>query len=391
MRAQRFVVGVRRTVLGVLSVILLTMVTLGAELEAQEEGPAVFASIVGRVVSADSLEPLAAASVVLIGCDKLLTCFEFLDFTLTGEDGSFRIQVYTSVLDLGVEHFQLRVESGLHQSLLTELFPVSEGEVFEIGDLALDPVRFIGTVSGRLVDRLDGRPLSGELPLHASATLERCAEFCEILTGILVDSEGRFVVDGVQVGAEVGTFRISGFADQYEPSSSPLFTLGEVEDLDLGDLSLDPWPVQLTDIHPCGDIPAGGGTCRFELMVRNGEETRFSGAVWAIVESPILGSFAGSTRFQLGKVGADNPMPHRFNLASGQQELFEFDFEVPEEVMNGSFFCATVLVGRDPVPQIDTLGERFLFCIFKGVDGFEVVPELKGRKMLESLRRTPLP
>lgn len=392
MRAHTFVVRMRRPVFGVSWMVLVSMVTLGAELEAQTGASTAPTSIVGRVVAADTLAPLPGAGVDLFGCNEFL-CFRFLGFTLTEDDGSFRFDtdLFGEPLEAGL--YQLNVGAGLYQGLLTEPFLVSEGEVFDVGDLLLERLRFIGTVSGRLVDLIDGRPLSGGPPSHAVASLQRCDEvdFCEFVTDILVDLEGRFAVDGEGIGAEVGSYRILGFAQQYELSITPRFALGEDEDLDLGDIAMDPWPVQLFEIHPCDHLPVEGGTCRFDLIVRNGEEERFSGAVWGLVEGLGIGSFVGSTRFQVGRVGADNPMPHRFNLASGDQELFELEFEVPEEVMNGSFFCATVLVGRAPSPHLDTLGERFLFCIAKGLEGFEVVPEAKGRRMLESLRRTPLP
>lgn len=391
MRAHTFVVRMRRTVFGVSWMVLVSMVTLGAELEAQTGGST--ASIVGRVVAADTLAPLPETGVELFGCDGFF-CFQFLGFTLTEVDGSFRFDADFSGQPLQAGSYQLQVAGGgLYRGLTTEPFLVSEGEVSDVGDLLLERVRFIGTVSGRLVDLIDGRPLSGGPPSHAVASLQRCDEvdFCEFVTDILVDLEGRFAVDGEGIGAEVGSYRILGFAQQYELSITPRFALGEDEDLDLGDIALDPWPVQLFEIHPCDHLPAEGGTCRFDLIVRNGEEERFSGAIWGLVEGLGIGSFVGSTRFQVGRVGADNPMPQRFNLASGEQELFELGFEVPEEVMNGSFFCATVLVGRAPSPHLDTLGERFLFCIAKGLEGFEVVPETKGRRMLGSLRQAPLP
>lgn len=384
MRTQRCVVGKCRTVLGVLLTVSLSMGTLGARLDAQS-------SIIGRVVAADTLAPLPGAGVDLFGCDEFF-CFQFLGFTLTEDDGSFSFDSDFAGQPLVAGRYQLSVAVGVpYTGLTTEPFPVSEGEELDLGDLLIERRFVIGTVSGRLVDLVDGRPLPGGVPPFAVAGLQRCdeTEFCEFMTDVLVDLEGRFVVEGERVGAEIGTYRILGFAQQYELSITPAFTLGENEDLDLGDIPLDPWPVQLLETRLCDGLPAEGGTCRIDLVVRNGEEERFSGAVWGVVEGLGIGSFVQTTRFQVGKVRADNPKPQRFNLASGDQQRFELGFEVPEEVMNGSFFCVTVWVGRDPNPHLDTLGEQFLSCISKGFEGFEAVPREKGRRMLESLRKNP--
>jgi hypothetical protein len=56
-------------------------------------------------------------------------------------------------------------------------------------------------------------------------------------------------------------------------------------------------------------------------------------------------------------------------------------------VQDGASICAQVFVGEGHSPFFNTVGQRDLFCIFKGsTDGFSVMAEEEVKKLRQQLQ-----
>jgi hypothetical protein len=345
-------------------------------------------SIAGRIVDGDTGTPLSGqdfpyASVQLLRCEDF-GCFEFISFQQADGDGFFQFtsDQFGNALSTGT--YQVLASAAGYESLSNPPFEVGEGEAFDLGDLPLSRVQVIGTVSGRVVDAVTGKPVSGLLPPYALVFLERCENgACYGFAGANPDADGRFQFDGAVFSIPPGTFRLRGFADDYRESVSAEFPLGAFEDLDVGDFPLTPFPIQFGAVEECR-IPPGGGPCEFSISAENRGPGRYRGEAWATVETFTPGANR-NTRFQVGNVGATNPMPQRINLRQGESATLGFRLDVPASVLDGTLFCATITVGREPDPQFQTQGDRFIFCAVKQDGGFEALSAKEGRRRYHEL------
>jgi hypothetical protein len=223
----------------------------------------------------------------------------------------------------------------------------------------------IGSISGQVVDAVTGVPLPGNTFPFVSVELRRCEEFGGFgVASQSADNAGRyqFSVDFNGFPLEVGTYQVVAFANEYSEGQTEPVEVGEGEDRDVGDILLQPFPIQFSDIRPCGDVPLEGGKCRYSVRVSNRQSVPFQGAAWSLVESFDLGSFTGFTRFQ-------TQHPHRIILGPEESRVVHFAFQVPSGVRNGATICTQVFVGQGESPFFDTVGQRDLFCIFKGATG----------------------
>ena len=103
----------------------------------------------------------------------------------------------------------------------------------------------VSEIRGRLVDAITGAPLSGDSPPEATATLLRvCGDGClEFVRSVAPFSDGAFRMDSF-FGEEIpaGTYMIEAAASGYQMRQfGPYEFMGE--NLDVGDLALDPLPV----------------------------------------------------------------------------------------------------------------------------------------------------
>jgi hypothetical protein len=245
----------------------------------------------------------------------------------------------------------------------------------------------IGSIRGRIVDAVTGEPLAGDAFPFTSVELHRCGEFgCFGVNAQPADSEGRFRfnVDLAAQPLEVGTYLVRAFASQYEQGQTDPFNVGEGEDRDVGDIPLRPFPAQFSEIRPCGDLPPEGGTCSYSVRITNRSTTALKGAIWSIVEGFEIGSLTGFTRFQTAN-------PKKMTLRPRASRVVRFKFKVPSTVSDGASICAQVFFGQNRLkPFFNTVGQRDLFCISKGVTGFSVVPEKEAQKLLRQVDRRSL-
>jgi hypothetical protein len=235
----------------------------------------------------------------------------------------------------------------------------------------------IGTISGRVVDALTGSPLAGNTEPFTFVQLVRCegSDCFDIRSEQPADPQGRFLFDrdfdGVPL--EVGTYQVVAIASQYQPVQTDPITVDEGEERDVGDLRLQPFPVQMLNINACGSIPARGGTCKYSVMVANRSGARLNAEVWSLIRGFGIGSFTDITEFQ--------PAIRELTLQSEESKEVRFDFRVPSAVRAGAFICVDLFVSRRRAAFFDTVGAAGLFCIGKDDAGFSVVADKKAQQI----------
>ncbi len=355
--------------------------------EVEPAGP-----LTGRLVDARSGLPLTSdfpqyAYAVLYQCD-FNSCFQYINTAYPDADGRIEFTQNYYGEPLFSDHYKLYASADGYETYESEIFELTPAGL-DRGDVEVSPLRFIGSISGRLVDALDGRPLTNSAPDYATLQLRFCPSpgFCNPVAEGVPDSQGRFTIDGRANFLLEGEYIAVGFSAQAEPAETDFFFVAEAENLDLGDIALTPNPIQLSLQQGCGNIPASGGTCRFTLRARNGTNKRMSGYVWAAVEGYGTSSAFSFTRFQLGKVGTANPMPQRFNLKSSQAQLFDFALDIPASVRPGASLCVIGFAGADPAPQLNVQADQgFLLCITKEQSEFRVLTGKHAREKMKTLR-----
>lgn len=244
-------------------------------------------------------------------------------------------------------------------------------------EITVTPFLAIGSISGRVVDALSEDPLPGDEEPFAFVQLLRCEgdEGCFTVNEQPATSEGRFLFDRDFSGRplEVGTYQVVAFANQYQPGQTDLFAVGEGEERDVGDVRLEPFPVQLSNINPCGNIPAEGGTCKYSVTVANRSGTRLDAEAWSLVQGFGIGSFTDFTHFQAGI--------RQLTLQSEESREARFEFRVPSQVSAGATICTELFVSRRRAAFFDTVGAAGLFCIIKEDAGFSIVADKKAQQI----------
>lgn len=247
--------------------------------------------------------------------------------------------------------------------------------------LTITPSAAIGSISGRVIDTVIGDPLPGDTDPFTFVELRRCEDVgCFGVSSQSADAEGRFQFNRDSSGQplEVGTYQVVAFANQYQQGQTDPFGVAEGEDRDVGDVPLQPFPVQFSNIVPCENLPPEGGRCRYSVRVTNRLATRLDGEAWSLVQGSGIGSFADFTNFQVKNL-------QRLNLKSQESRDVRFEFRVPSKVRDGAFICTNVFVGQRPEAFFDTVGTTFLFCITKGTSGFSLMPEKEAQQMFRQL------
>ena len=258
--------------------------------------------------------------------------------------------------------------------------------------LTITPTSAIGSVSGRIVDALTGAPLSGVAAPYAWATLyvcedPTCAE-SDWVNGQNADSDGRFTFTSDDLGSplEVGTYLLVAYADQYIQGQTDPFYVRAEEARNVGDVRLQPFPFQFSDIVPCNNIPAEGGTCSYSAKLTNHSGTLLDGAAWSKVFGYGIGSLIDYTRFQ-----TENPQ--QLTLRPGASKVVKFRFDVPSTARDDAFMCAEAWAGQDRLyPFFNTVAENsYLFCIQKEPAGaFSVMPAKKAHQIFRKLNKRSL-
>lgn len=258
------------------------------------------------------------------------------------------------------------------------------------------PPPAIGSIMGRVVDAVSGQPLPGDKPPFARVDLLRCnsVDNCfEFVNSQNLDSEGQFLFDRDFSGRLliVDNYQVRAFANEYQQAETEPFAVDEDEDFDLGDIQLIPPPIAFSDIEPCDKLLPQGGTCRYSVRINNNTSAPLRGLAWSLVDGSGLGSSLGFASFEAssGRLSSSRRSVHvrrqRVFLEAFSSDVFEYQFGVPSFVRDGATFCTRLFFGLQPYPLVNTNREGFLFCVNKGVTGFEVMSASESQKLFRSL------
>ena len=252
--------------------------------------------------------------------------------------------------------------------------------------MTIDNFRSIGSISGRVVDAVTGSPLSGEIDPFALVSLLRCDNSgnCFFMNSQFADNTGgfQFVSDFSGQRLEVGTYQIFASAANYQQNQTQFFAVAEGENKDIGDFKLQPFPIWVSNIKPCSNLPSTGGTCRFSAQLNSHSLSVITGAAWSTVDGLRIGSFSNFTRFQTA-------VPTPVTLPPGTSRIVTFDFQVQSTVRDGALICPSIFVSQErPQPYFSTVFGRNLrlFCISKTASqAFSVLPDKEVQKRFGKL------
>jgi hypothetical protein len=301
---------------------------------------------------------------------------------------TFTQQYWGAPLEVG--SYRIFIQMPSYLPFESQAFAAAEGEDVDLGDLLVQPVPRLNSISGRLVDARTRAPINGSTTPAYVYLQGGCDWFSCAYASVAVDSNGRFRFDADQYGARLlaGSYWISAYADQYQPYGAPVDAPTANQDVDLGDLPLTSNPIRFSDIHACSTLPSTGGRCRFSVKLINGQAGVVNGTAWTEIEGWGLGSFVDSTRYTLAKQGV------AFSAGTlGSSKTLTFDLDVPAGVRDGAFFCASIWFGQGANPFLGTTGQRHLFCIEKypGWGRFDVVSDNEAGALLEKMANRTAP
>lgn len=348
--------------------------------------------VTGRLVDARTGEPVSRPGdpyVQLNFCPGGPDSCYWVNNQYPDSEGRFVFESTQWGEPLEVGEYQIYVYSYFYESAAFGTFSVGEAGL-DVGDLPLQPLPLVNSISGRLADALDGRALSGAYPDYAYAYLEYCADdsdYCYHVGYAYPDEMGRVRFESSPYGYPIllaGTYRISAGADQYAWSMSERFSVAEGEVFDYGDVPVQPLPIQVFGGTTCV-VPAKGGSCNFSVTLRNAVPERFVGEAWTTIYAH-TGTTPYYSFFQVGKQGTVNPQPYKLNLKGGSRTTFDFKLDAYPSAPVGTVFCATAWVGKNPAPVLDVQGSRYLFCISKDAQGYRQMSEKEGRKKLQEVK-----
>jgi hypothetical protein len=335
-------------------------------------------SISGRVVDANTGSPLGSAGYAdLYRCSDGL-CGVYVATQYIDTEGMFQFTT-GSGFPLIVGTYALYIWAGpAYQPIMTTPFAVTEGQDYNAGDIGLAPIVAIGGIGGRVVDAATGTPLRGDIPPFAIVHLQQCDPSfgCAEIASLFTDIEGRFHFTSDFFGSPLppGEYTVVASADQYQNTVIGSFFVAEGQDLDLGIISLNPLNVRFSEIRPCGNLPPEGGTCSFSFRLTNVFTTPLSGLAWANVQAQTP-TGTNATNFQPGA-------PAWLVLAPGESQVAQFEFKVSSRVQDSTLICVQGFAsqGND---FFDVVGQRNLFCISKGLTGFQLLSEAHTREQAQ--------
>ena len=266
---------------------------------------------------------------------------------------------------------------------------IPRGTHYDFGVIPLVPIVPVQSISGQVIDRVTGRPLSGAGEPYARVQLFRQSQTgLDFVAEIATDHDGTYVFSSAVVGRPLiqGDYRVVGYANQYQTSENFVDVLGvqprEVRVAPV--LRLLSNPVRITNVMPCRSVPAQGGTCEFSYNVTVGGAARMAGTAWSLVNATGTGGFTDGTNF----VACEQPLTLVAGPSATSQEV-RCRFSVPARVPAYASICTDARFGEDSranphwtvQAEIDPL-----FCMMKlpGQGTFKVLPQ---RAAVELSRR----
>lgn len=357
-------------------------------------GPRQFSGPVeGRMVDADTGIGLAGdfptyANAILLLC-RYGGCWDWVQNVAADADGNFVFSenFYGERLSPGT--YQIQAYAQGYQQFASETFTLEADQSLNLGVVQLTPRRFIGSLQGRLLDANDRTPLSGEAPNWSTVYLYFCDNGVDCFYFSAygsVDGEGRFFISGPASWVEPGYYQVRAYADQYQPEFiGPLF-IGRDEVVDLGDIPVEPVRLQMFAVDGCSAQEIGSGNCILTAQLRNATRSRLAGEVWAAVNVYNTNTPGYYSSFQLGKVGAANPMPQKVSLRAGERANFNFQLKLPKTLADYSLVCVQAFVGLNPDATFNPENVRDFSCFYKFEGSLQPLSEKDARRMLKEQR-----
>jgi hypothetical protein len=339
--------------------------------------------VVGRVIDALTGAPVSA-SVMLTYCPGNY-CIQDVGYAYTGATGEFRFEEgsYSLYGMLRTGQYRIRIVANNYEEVQDRTIHLAEGELLNLGDVALTPLPAVGSIRGRAVDSLTGAPLPGRAAPYAEAYLLYCPQnytYCWTERYGDVDAQGYFKFESNNVSPlRPGTYYVQVNADQYQNGQSARFDVADQQHADIGNVGLESFPVRVNLTQSCGGaVPTTGGTCNFTVKISNGMPTRLHGESWSTIRANGLASAVAGTTFQADK-------PQVLNLAPGASVNLPFSFFVPGEARDGTYICVETYASQRP-HLFNTLGHNDVFCLRKGGQGFTLVPENQKRNAVKAAK-----
>jgi len=363
------------------------------------------AGVRGRLVDAVTRAPLDGANgsyprVAIEQCDSetpTAFCFPIASFLQPDSSGEFvyPTYLYQDPLNAGQIYRLVATANGYFPS--KQFFTATARQTVDLGDIAMALVPVIGSIRARLVDDVSLAPLKGSSPTFAYAMLYSCdasGNNCFFYAANAnANAEGivEFKVSPFGGGLPAGYYVIEGYANDYQNRRTDPFQVVEGQNYTLSRLRLTPrFPVQFSEIRPCGALPAEGGVCKFSARVNNASVDTITGGAWTVINASGLRSAVTNSIFQSG-----SGLP--LSLARGASAVVQFRFTVPAGTANGATFCPELLVGAADAGSIDyyysPIRRGQLFCISKGFTGggFSIVTGTQGAALADQLDKKQAP
>ncbi len=300
-------------------------------------------TISGRAIDAKTRAPITGASVILERCDAN-GCGGVSNWATSDNDGKFAFTSSPTQALLYDDTYIVQVTAWNYEAATTPQFTVAGGNDYSVGDLALQPIAMIGSVSGRLVDAITGKPLSGSADTYASARLLQCDTWgCYKPVAYASPGEdGTFRFESQSPygdGIPAGTYVVAYGADQYISGQTAQFSVGEGKSHNVGTIKVQPVPLRLLVGPDCGSIPARGGTCKYTLKLVNSQNKSMSLRIWSTVETwnPMAPS---SSSFQPQDA-------QKVRLRPRASQVATFSFDVPKNVAAYTSICTEFYVADD--------------------------------------------
>ncbi len=249
----------------------------------------------------------------------------------------------------------------------------------------------IAAIEATVVDARTGEPIRGDEPPFAGVSLYGCTgpgyDCNRFHTRLNANSLGRVRFEAASVGLDLpaGFYRLEALADDYGFAESGPFEVAAGQSYDAGELALDPPALRVTLASDCGALPPQGGLCSYSVNVFNNTSDPLRATLWSPVSAAGLGSAYGGSRFLASAGEASGGVPavttHSIRLEGGDETAVEFSYYVPSFVAIGANFCQSVVVGLPPFPLVNTLADRYLFCVSKLERGFRSADRTAARKL----------
>lgn len=347
-------------------------------------------SISGTFVDQDSLQPLQ-------GQGYLYQCYtvdcssrNYVAWAWIDAAGHFSISQNWSGQPLPVGTYQIQFDDSnwpqRYDTYWSVPLVIGANENRDLGTMALAHFPYIGSLSGRAVDALTLVPLSGTVDPFAQVELTNCNKLNQCTFGrATADALGHFTVTQDYAGQPLfaGPTTVTLYATQYQPTQVPqLLDLLANENRDLGDLKVNSNPIRFTNITPCANIPSAGGRCRFSVTLVNGQAREVNAMVWSEIDASGVGSFAGNSRFTLGKQTISFGPGTR-----GASKTVSFVLDVPATVADYAWIQAGAYIADEKAlnPWLQPIGSAYLFGMMKVpyATSFTPVTEKEGKELMK--------